>query len=61
MRNTLTRIFIHLFDRSIQGRPKWNVVDFVREFNLGDPIGGNFFQAKYDEYVPVLHAQMHGQ
>lgn len=43
---------------SIQGRKKWSVVDLVQKFNLGNSIGGNFFQAEYDDYVPTLHTQI---
>jgi hypothetical protein len=25
---------------------------------LGEPIAANFYQARYDDYVPILHAQL---
>jgi len=39
---------------------RWNssTLSFAKKYNLGDPIAGNFYQAQYDEYVPILHAQL---
>jgi len=39
---------------------RWNssTLTFVEKYNLGDPIAGNFYQAQYDDYVPILHAQL---
>lgn len=39
---------------------RWNssTLTFVTKYNLGDPIAGNFYQAQYDDYVPILHAQL---
>lgn len=34
--------------------------EFASENNLGDPMAGNIFQAQYDDYVPILQAQLAG-
>lgn len=39
------------------GREKWNVAKFASDHKLGEPIAANFYQAKYDDYVPDLYAQ----
>lgn len=54
-------LFYVASDRSREGRLNWSAADFARENNLGNPIAGNFFQAQYDDYVPILHAQLSGQ
>lgn len=43
---------------SRQGRVNFSMRKFAEEHNLGQPIGANFFQAQYDDYVPLLHAQL---
>uniref|UniRef100_A0A0N4ZIC6 Phosphatidylethanolamine-binding protein n=1 Tax=Parastrongyloides trichosuri TaxID=131310 RepID=A0A0N4ZIC6_PARTI len=40
------------------GRFNWNVKEFSKKYNLEGPIYGNFYQAQYDDYVPILHAQL---
>ncbi|KAL1458528.1 hypothetical protein WDU94_008670 [Cyamophila willieti] len=30
---------------------------FAAKYNLGSPIAGNFYEAQYDDYVPILHSQ----
>lgn len=37
-----------------------NTREFAKKYNLGNPIAGNFYQAQYDDYVPILHAQLSG-
>nr|AAO39754.1 putative antennal carrier protein A5 [Anopheles gambiae] len=37
-------------------RGKWNPAEFVKEYELGVPVAGNFYQAQYDDYVPELYA-----
>ncbi|XP_037049415.1 protein D3-like [Bradysia coprophila] len=39
---------------------RWNssTLTFAEKYGLGDPIAGNFYQAQYDDYVPILHAQL---
>lgn len=46
------------FCRSIDGRAKRSVKEFAEKHVLGDPVAGNFFQAKYDDYVPILYKQL---
>uniref|UniRef100_T1GU81 Phosphatidylethanolamine-binding protein n=1 Tax=Megaselia scalaris TaxID=36166 RepID=T1GU81_MEGSC len=47
-------------NNSREGRVKTKARDLIKEYNLGNPIAGNFYQAQYDDYVPVLHAQLGG-
>ncbi|CEF67634.1 Phosphatidylethanolamine-binding protein 1 [Strongyloides ratti] len=42
---------------SRDGRLKWNVKEFSKKYDLEGPIYGNFYQAQYDDYVPILQAQ----
>ncbi|XP_054742377.1 protein D2-like isoform X1 [Anastrepha obliqua] len=46
---------------SSQNRPNFSVAKFAKKHKLGDPIGGNFFQAEWDEYVPTVHKQLAGK
>lgn len=41
-------------------RGKFSIGKFAQQFKLGPPIAGNFFVAKYDDYVPKLYAQLKG-
>lgn len=47
-------------NNSREGRLKTKTRDLIKEYNLGNPVAGNFYQAQYDDYVPVLHAQLGG-
>ncbi|XP_058812638.1 protein D3-like [Topomyia yanbarensis] len=38
-------------------RVRFSTRDFARRYSLGHPIAGNFFVAKFDDYVPVILAQ----
>jgi len=40
------------------GRINFSIRNFAKANNLGDPIAANFYQAQYDDYVPLLHAQL---
>ena len=31
---------------------------FAEKYGLGAPIAGNFYQAEYDDYVPLLYKQL---
>lgn len=42
----------------LKGRPSFSAKKFAKENNLGEPIAANFYQAQYDDYVPILHAQL---
>lgn len=43
---------------SREGRVKFSARNFAKANNLGEPIAANFYQAQYDDYVPILHAQL---
>jgi len=46
-------------DRQIDGRFGFKTKDFVKQYKLEPrPVAGNFYQAKFDSYVPILHAQL---
>lgn len=49
-----------LSNRSSGGRAKFSTYTFAEKYNLGTPIAGNFFQAEYDDYVPLLYKQLSG-
>ncbi|CAH0696892.1 unnamed protein product [Spodoptera exigua] len=36
-------------------RDYFSIANFAKKYNLGDPVAGNFYQAEYDDYVPVLY------
>ncbi|XP_008554051.1 phosphatidylethanolamine-binding protein homolog F40A3.3 isoform X5 [Microplitis demolitor] len=40
------------------GRTGHSVKSFADKYKFGDPIAGNFYEASYDEYVPILHKQL---
>lgn len=43
--------------RSAEGRPHFSIHKFATKYELDGPEVGNFFVAKYDDYVPILHKQ----
>ncbi|CAD7084252.1 unnamed protein product [Hermetia illucens] len=45
-------------NRSREGRMKTSTRELIKEFNLGDPVAGNLYQAQYDDYVRILHEQL---
>ena len=45
-----------LSDVDIEGRRGTKVTDIVEKYGLIGPVAGNFYQAQYDDYVPILHA-----
>ncbi|XP_018322172.1 protein D2-like [Agrilus planipennis] len=47
-----------LTNKSSMGREKFAIRNFAKKYNLGEPIAGNFFQAKYDNYVPTIYKQI---
>ncbi|KAJ8713090.1 hypothetical protein PYW08_008394 [Mythimna loreyi] len=47
-----------LTDRSAVNRAQFSINDFTEKYNLGDPVAGNFYQAEYDDYVPILYEQI---
>ncbi|XP_076262387.1 protein D3-like isoform X2 [Rhynchophorus ferrugineus] len=36
----------------------FSIRKFAEKYNLGQPIAGNFYQAEYDDYVPILYKQL---
>ncbi|XP_028164612.1 protein D2-like isoform X2 [Ostrinia nubilalis] len=47
-----------LTNTSGDNRANFAIAKFAKKYNLGDPIAGNFYQAKYDDYVPLLYKQL---
>ncbi|XP_067626131.1 protein D3-like [Eurosta solidaginis] len=39
-------------------RGGFKIAAFAKKYNLGDPIAGNFYQAEFDDYVPILYKQL---
>lgn len=44
--------------RSAEKREKFSIAKFALKYNLGNPVAGNFYQAQYDDYVPLLYKQL---
>ncbi|EFX88098.1 hypothetical protein DAPPUDRAFT_42659 [Daphnia pulex] len=47
-----------LTNRSGKHRGKFSIRKFAEKYNLGQPIAGNVYQAKWDDYVPKLYEQL---
>ncbi|XP_049878999.1 protein D2-like isoform X2 [Pectinophora gossypiella] len=47
-----------LTNTSGDNRGKFSIAKFAKKYNLGDPIAGNFYQAQWDDYVPILYKQL---
>lgn len=47
-----------LTNTSGDNRGCFKIQKFVEKYNLGAPIAGNFYQAEWDDYVPVLYKQL---
>ncbi|XP_069686875.1 protein D3-like [Periplaneta americana] len=45
-------------NRSIFTRPNFSINDFSKKYNLGHPYAGNFYLAQYDDYTPIVRAQL---
>ncbi|CAG9791320.1 unnamed protein product [Diatraea saccharalis] len=43
---------------SADNRTNFFIAKFAEKYELGDPIAGNFYQAQYDDYVPILFEQL---
>ncbi|KAL4712381.1 hypothetical protein ACJJTC_001542 [Scirpophaga incertulas] len=41
-----------------QNRRNFHIAKFAAKYNMGDPVAGNFFQAQYDDYSPILFKQV---
>lgn len=49
--------FIKLFFSVANGREKFSTRAFAKKYCLEGPMYGNFFQAEYDDFVPILYQQ----
>ncbi|KAL4712366.1 hypothetical protein ACJJTC_001527 [Scirpophaga incertulas] len=47
-----------LTNTSGDNRANFSIAKFASKYNLGDPVAGNFYQAQYDDYVPLLYKQL---
>jgi phosphatidylethanolamine-binding protein (PEBP) family uncharacterized protein len=47
-----------LTNTSGDNRGKFSVAKFAEKYGLGDPVAGNFYQAEWDDYVPLLYKQL---
>ncbi|XP_031336016.1 protein D2-like isoform X2 [Photinus pyralis] len=47
-----------LTNRSGDNRGKFSIRAFAKKYKLGNPVAGNFYQAQYDDYVPILYKQL---
>ncbi|KAF5303130.1 hypothetical protein FQA39_LY10137 [Lamprigera yunnana] len=50
----------HLTNRSGDDRAKFSIRKFAAKYKLGNPVAGNFYQAQFDDYVPILYKQLGG-
>ncbi|PAV80546.1 hypothetical protein WR25_11395 isoform A [Diploscapter pachys] len=49
-----------LTNRSGDNRGGFKAEAFVAKHKLGNPVAGNFYQAEWDSYVPILYKQLGG-
>nr|WEY07714.1 phosphatidylethanolamine-binding protein [Ephestia kuehniella] len=47
-----------LTNTSDANRGKFSIAKFAAKYKLGNPVAGNFYQAQYDDYVPLLYKQL---
>ncbi|KAJ8703760.1 hypothetical protein PYW07_013054 [Mythimna separata] len=47
-------------NNSGEKRGKFSIAKFATQYKLGSPVAGNFYFAKYDDYVPKLYAKLKG-
>lgn len=47
-----------LTNTSGDNRGGFSIAKFAEKYNLGNPIAGNFYQAQWDDYVPILYKQL---
>ncbi|XP_050544055.1 phosphatidylethanolamine-binding protein homolog F40A3.3-like isoform X2 [Daktulosphaira vitifoliae] len=47
-----------LTNKSALNREKFSIHKFAKKYTLGSPIAGNFYQAQFDDYVPLLYKQL---
>lgn len=51
-------VYINFYFRSREGRLSIKTREYISKYHLGNPIAGNYYQAQYDDYVPILKAQL---
>lgn len=49
----------YISNHTVAGRPFFNATSFTKEYSL-ELVAGNFVQAEWDEYVPILTQQLGG-
>ena len=42
----------------VDGRAGWRAQEFADRYHFGDPVAGDFYLARWDEYVPVLDREL---
>lgn len=47
-----------MFCSSADNRGNFSIKKFGEKYKLGEPIAGNFYQAEFDDYVPILYKQL---
>ncbi|XP_058818071.1 protein D2-like [Topomyia yanbarensis] len=47
-----------LTNRSGDNRGGFSIKKFADKYQLGNPVAGNFYQAQWDDYVPLLYKQL---
>lgn len=47
-----------LTNRSGDNRGGFSIAKFAEKYKLGNPVAGNFYQAQWDDYVPILYKQL---
>ncbi|ERL88969.1 protein D2 [Dendroctonus ponderosae] len=45
-------------DTSGDKRASFSIRKFAEKYKLGNPVAGNFYQAQYDDYVPILYKKL---
>lgn len=41
-----------------ENRGGFSIAKFAEKYKLGNPVAGNFYQAQWDDYVPILYKQL---
>ncbi|XP_031618986.1 protein D2-like [Contarinia nasturtii] len=41
-----------------ENRGGFSIAKFAEKYELGNPVAGNFYQAQWDDYVPILYKQL---
>ncbi|XP_022914812.2 protein D2-like isoform X1 [Onthophagus taurus] len=49
-----------LTNTSGDNRGCFSIKKFAEKYQLGQPVAGNFYQAEWDDYVPILYKQLGG-